>query len=263
MSQEIYHTRPLGETGIKPEQVDLITWYEERLATFGEMTTEPANATDGQTWRADLEGTEVKEITGPFFRVRGTKVTRHSPQGESTGSWVQPGIHQTEYPFVLPTRNGDLEISVSGLVGAIRDEYGNVLLTLVQEPYAKAPKNVLFRTPFQTSATKFMDLLSGEREKDANLYDSWVRLGGGANIKEFFGSDRVDSFPLPFADANRIEATNYGFAVIVSDPALRDALKNKGVNRWCSPAEVREIMRAGLLNGITVSAIFASTSLIK
>lgn len=266
MTQErrpTYHTNPIRETGIKPEKVDLITWYNERLATFGEMTVETVNATDGQNWKAELEGSEVKEITGAFFAIRGSKITRYCPDGTQQSQWNQPGIHQAEYPFVLPTRNGDIEILVSGLVGVLRDEYANVLLTLAPEPYARAPKNVLFRTPFQTSATKFMDLLNGDREKDPNFYDSWVRLGGGANIKDFFGSDRVDSFPLPYADANRIAAANYGFAVIVTDSDLREALKNNDANRWCSPAEAREIMRAGLLNGITASAIFASTSLIK
>lgn len=180
-----YHTKQIRETGIEPEKVDLITWYNERLATFGEMTVETVNATNGQNWKAELEGAEVKEITGSFFAIRGSRVTRFSPDGTQQFQWNQPGIHQSEYPFVLPTRNGDIEISVSGLVGVLRDEQANVLLTLAPEPYARSPKNVLFRTPFQTSATKFIDLLNGDREKDPNLYDSWMRLGGGANVRAF------------------------------------------------------------------------------
>ena len=247
-----------------PEKVDLVTWYQERLASIGEMTLEEDNVTDGQNWKAELtkEG-EVKEISGAFFKVRGTKVTRHHPDGTVQSSWTQPGIHQVETELVMPTRNGEMKVKLSGLVGIVRDVAGNVLLTVAQEPYARAPKNALFKTPFQTSATKFAALLAGDKEKDPNMYDLLVKIGGSEDIAAMFAGEKVDSFPLPYADANRIDATNYGFAVTVSDPDLRETLKNNGQNRWCTPAEVREIMRAGLLNGLAASTIFASTSVIK
>lgn len=267
MTQEqrptIYHARPIRETGITPERVDVITWYQERLDAYGEMTTETVNATDGQAWKADLENGEVKAIVGSFFRVQGTKVTRHNPDGQVAGSWMQPGIHQAETKLVMPTREGDREVQTSGFVGIVRDEQDNILLTLAQEPYARAPKHALFRTPIQTSATKFIDLINGDREKDPILFDTIARIGGSTNIREMFQSEKIDAFPLPYADANRIDSTNYAFAVTVSDPEVRESLKNNGVSRWCTPAEVREIMRAGLLNGHTAAAIFASTSLVK
>ncbi len=259
----IYHSRLLTETGIVPERVDLITWYSERLGTFGEMTVEKANATDGKNWKAEMDGEEVKEIVGAFFTVDGAAVTRYKPDGEVDFPWLQPMIRQAETRLVMPTREGDVEIQISGLVGVARDEANNVLLTLAQEPAARTPKRVLFRTPLQTSATKFLDLLNGQREKDPNLYDLLARIGGGTDIRAMFGGQIIDSFPLPYADANRIDSANFGFAITVTDPDLRETLKNNGANRWCNPAEVRETMRAGLLNGHTAAAIFASTSLIK
>ena len=75
--QPISHSRPLREIGITPEKVDLITWYNERLQALGETTVEPADATDGQNWKAELtKQGEVKEITGAHFTIRGSKVTR-------------------------------------------------------------------------------------------------------------------------------------------------------------------------------------------
>lgn len=258
--EPIYHARPIRETGVIPETTDLITWYQERLNALGEMTTEVANATDGQAWKAELEGGEVKAIEGRFFVIRGTKVTTHNVQGEPGFSWLQPGIHQSEIEMTMPTSEGDRQVQTSGFVGAIRDEAGNVLLTLAQEPYARAPKKALFRTPVQASATKFKDLLAGDREKDPVLFDLIATLGGSTDISEMFRSGKIEAFPLPYADANRIDATNYGFSVTITDAEVRERLKNNGASRWCSPAEVREIMRAGLLNGHTVAAIFASAS---
>lgn len=258
-----YHTRPIRETGINPERLDLITWYRERLEDLPEIIVETVNATDGTSWKAVLEGEQIREISGAFFVVRGSLVTKRALDGSVTQQWNQPGIHQTETELILPTREGDLKVKTSGFVGILRDEYANVLVTLAQEPYARAPKNALFRTPFQTSAVRFARLLVGEREADTNLFDLLQKIGGSEDIRSMFASEKIDSFPLPYADANRIDATNYGFAVTISDSEFRENLKNNERNRWCSPVEVREIMRAGLLNGVTASAIFASTSLIK
>ena len=262
--ETIYHSRPIRELGIAPEKVDLITWYNERLKALGDTNVEPADATDGQNWKAELtKQGEVKEITGAHFIVRGSKVTRYKPDGEVEFSWNQPGIHQAETEMSLPTRNGEMKVMTSGFVAILRDEAGNVLLSVAPEPFARTPKKALLRTPFQTSATKMQALLAGEKEKDRNLYDLLVNIGGSEDISTIFKDEKIDVFPLPYADANRIDATNYGFAITISDSELREKLKNNDQNRWCNPAEVREIMRAGLLNGHTAAAIFASTSLVK
>lgn len=261
--QRVLHSVALREVGVRPERLGLIEWYQEQLASFGEVLLEPVNATDGQNWKGVLDGTEVEKITGAFFEVRGSRVNVLNRDGTAKASWNQPGIHQGEVELIMPTSGGEQRVMTSGFVGIIRDEANNVLLTLGQEPYARTPKNVLLKTPFQTSATKFKALLDGDRAKDPNFYDLLVTLGGNEDIRAFFGSERVDAFPLPYADANRIDATNYGFAVVITDGDLRETLKNGERNRWCTPAEVREVMRAGLLNGHTAAGIFASTSLVR
>lgn len=66
-------------------------------------------------------------------------------------------------------------------------------------------------------------------------------------------------FPLPYADANRIAATNIGFTLAVIDAELAKKLENDGKNRWCSVEEVKGLTKAGLLNGLTAAAIFATS----
>jgi len=262
--QPIYHSRPIRKLEISPEPVDLVSWYQERLETFGVVKLEDVPVTDGDKWKVNLtENSEVKEIVGAFFIIKGSQVTRLKPDGSAEFQWNQPGIHQVETEMVLPTREGELNIRTSGIVGALRDEIANVLLTLAPEPYARTPKNLLFRTPIQTSATKLADLLKGERDKDPAMYDLLSKVGGSEDIRVLFDSGKIDVFPLPYADANRIDATNYGFALTISDPELRETLKNDGRNRWCTPSEVDEAQIAGLLNGHTAGAISASAAVIR
>lgn len=249
-----YAERALGEFS------DLKNWYEGRLESFGEMTVEDAPLTDGQQWKVEFEGNEAKQIDGAFFTLKGQTVTRYNSDGTVSFRWTQPGLIQKEGNAKFPTPEGEQDIKASGFVGVIKDAEGNTLLTIAQEPFAQTPKKALARTPFQTSVAKLDGLIKGDEKLDPVLFSLLQKLGEGTNdIGELFSQGTVELFPLPYADANRIEATNIGFVTTISDKDLRDSLASNGQNRWCTPQEVSRLARTGLLNGHTAAAVLATS----
>lgn len=240
---------------------DVRGWYEGQLTKLPEITVTEADLTDGEKWVATLtEKGRVQNIAGAFFVLRGCKIAKYNPDGSPAGEpWTQPGLLQNETALTIPTPDGLREVQASGFVGIIKDIEGRVLLTLAQEPFAETPKNALLRTPLQTSATKFQGLLAGNREVDPNMYDTLQAIGGGQNISSMLADGTIDAFPLSYADANRIRATNIGFVMHVDDTTLHIALENNGQNRWFTQEEVNYAVRAGLLNGHTGNAILGAS----
>lgn len=243
----------------RPENKSIGQWYTEQLESFGEMTVEKAPLTDGDKWKAEAtpEG-EVEQVDGAFFTLEGAKVIKYNADGSVGFSWTQPATIQKESEVTLPINRQEVKVKMSGLVGAVQFE-GHTLVTLAQEPLAHTPKKVLARTPFQTSAAKLQSMIEGKREVDPQLYDLITSLSPGKNVLEIFQMGLFDVFPLPYADANRIDATNLGFTLQVSDPALVETLKYGGKSRWCSPQEVKALARVGLLNGHTAAVALASS----
>lgn len=242
-----------------PELAGVKQWYQERLLTFPEYEVANAPLTDGTNWKADLttEG-QVNQVDGAFFTLQGQKITITKPDGSTMG-WTQPGMLQKEGSAVVETDEGEQEITASGFVGVVKDNQGNILLTFGQEPEALTPKKVLARTPIQTSASKLASILAGDTAKDKAMYDFMVQVTGSEDISGFFREHAEDLFPLPYADANRIQATNIGFLTVIDDPAMHEAVTKNGQNRWCSPKEVSGLAKAGILNGHTASAVFATS----
>lgn len=158
----------------------------------------------------------------------------------------------------LPSSEGQESVKISGFIGIIKNEEGKILLSLAQEPFAHSPKKVICRTPFQTSAAKLQGILDGKRELDPQLFDLISSISPGKNPDEIFKMGILDVFSLPYADANRIDATNIGFSIQVKEPELVKKLENNGQNRWCSPQEISALAKAGLLNGHTSSATLAT-----
>ncbi|KKQ34731.1 MAG: hypothetical protein US51_C0029G0003 [Microgenomates group bacterium GW2011_GWA2_37_6] len=241
------------------EFAGLRTWYEERLVSFPEYTVTDANLTDGTNWKAALtvEG-QVEFVDGAFFTLKGQRITITKPD-RSTFGWDQPGLIQKEGKVTVETDEGAEEITASGFVGVVKDADGNILLTLGQEPFAKTPKNVLARTPIQTSASKLASILDGDTAKDAAMYEFMSTVTGSEDVSGFFAAHAQDMFPPPYADANRIQATNIGFTTTISDPAMREAVTKNGQNRWCTPNEVARLAKAGILNGHTAAAVLAAS----
>ncbi len=242
------------------EFADLKVWYEERLKSFPEYNVTDADLTDGTKWKVELtsDGTQVKQVDGGFFTLKGQTIAITKPDG-STAGWTQPGMLQKEGKVTVSTPEGVEEITASGFVGVIKDTQGNILLTLVQEPFALTPKKVLARTPIQTSAEKLAKILAGETSADVNMYAFMTQVTGQEDVSGFFATNVDDVFPLPYADANRIAATNIGFTSTISDPAMREAVTRNGQNRWCSPKEVVRLAKAGILNGHTAAAVLAAS----
>lgn len=264
----------------------LDAWYRERLTRLGDMTVTDAPLTDGTQWRATLAASpdktnvfhalykralsalrlrpfhdqiQVGRVEGAHFTLEGREVTKYKPDSSADFQWTQPGLFNNEQEITLPTPSGDRKVKVSGFVGIIVDQNQNVLLTLAQEPFTVAPKHGLIRTPFQTSATKLQGLLEGRRELDPTLHDLLHDLGRGKSIQEMLTDGTMSAFPLSPADANRIEASNIGFTLNVTDPELHKKLEGaEGQNRWFTPDEVKNMARAGLLNGHTAAAILAA-----
>ena len=248
-----------AENLIQTELQGVREWYETQLRQLEEMTVVEADLTDGEKWKATLtEKGQVKEVDGVFFTLKGQTVTRYKRDGTLGFQWTQPGVLQKEEELVLPTPDGTQSIRASGIVGIVTDLDENVLLTLAQEPFAKTPKSALVRTPFQTSVTKLKGLMEGKKELDPGLYDVLQEVGGGQNISDVFANGTVETFPLPYADANRIAATNVGFVMRVTSPELHARLEKNGQNRWFSQREVNYTARAGLLNGHTAVAILGA-----
>lgn len=242
-----------------PELRAVKTWYEEQLKNFGEMTVEPAPLTDGNQWKKELTADgEVGKVDGPFFTLQGQTVTKYNSDGSVGFKWTQPGLTQKEGEVNIPSKEGREKVRISGFVGIVKDENDNILLSLSQEPFAHTPKKVVARTPFQTSAAKLQGVISGKRELDPQLFDLITSMVPGRNPEEIFGMGILDVFPLPHADANRIDATNIGFTMKVTDPELIKKLENNGKNRWCTQQEASALAKAGLLNGLTSAAILAS-----
>lgn len=236
-------------------------WYERGLKRFGEMTVTEAPLTDGESWKAThTEKGEVQMVDGASFTLTGQHVVRKNVDGTIGFEWTQPGLIQKEGSVTVPTPDGEMLIQTSGFVGMILDEDNRALLTLAQEPFAITPKNVLIRTPFQTSTTKLVGLIEGKRELDPGLYDLLLKFGDGKDIGNVFAGREIDLFPLPFADANRISASNTGFALRVTDLDLHRELELDGQNRWVSQRAISYITRAGLLNGHTANAYLAAQS---
>lgn len=243
----------------KPELAGVKSWYKEQLRKFGEMTVEQAPLTDGDKWRKELTPNgEVDRVDGSSFTLQGRTITRYNPDGTVAFKWTQPGLIQKEEEINLPFQEGQKQVKISGFAGIIKSG-DKILLSLAQEPFAHSPKKVLARTPFQTSATKLQGILGGKRELDPQLFDLIASIAPGKSLDEIFGMGILDIFPLPYADANRIDATNLGFAMQVKEPELIKKLENNGKNRWCTLQEAAALAKAGLLNGLTASAIFASS----
>lgn len=243
-----------------PELSGVRNWYQEQLRNFGEMTSEPAPLTDGDQWKRELtQSGEVDKVDGSFFTLQGQAIARYNPDGTISFKWTQPGLMQKEGEVNLPSKEGQERVRISGFVGVIRDENGNILLSLAPEPFAHTPKKVLVRTPFQTSATKLQGIIDGKRELDPQLFDLIASIVPGKSPDEIFRMGILDIFPLPYADANRIDATNLGFSMQVRDPELIKKLENNGKNRWCFQQEAAALAKAGLLNGHTAAAILASS----
>ena len=236
-----------------PEYHDVYAWYKERVEAMPEMETSPAPLTDGDKWKyTETEDGEIDEIRSGFFSMEGRAVKT------PTFSWNQPGIIATEAPMDLPTPEGNYALETSGFVGVMRDVDGNVLLSVGQEPLAQTPKKALVRTPFQTSVAKLQGLLNGQRELDLTLADILEKVGNGKPITDMFTTGEVETFPLAPADPNRIQATNIGFAMVVTDPGIRDSLVVDGKNRWCTSGEAKALAKAGVVNGHTAAVLLAT-----
>ncbi|MDP2637742.1 MAG: hypothetical protein Q8P26_01625 [Candidatus Levybacteria bacterium] len=235
----------------KPELAGVKNWYKEQLRSFGEMTVEAAPLTDGNQWKRELTANgEVDKVDGSFFTLQGQTVVRYNPDGLVAFKWTQPGLLQKEGDVSIPSGEKQEKIKLSGFVGIIKDQNNNILLSLAPEPFANTPKKVLARTPVQTSAAKLQGLLDGKKELDPQLYDLLTALAPGKTVDEIFRMGILDIFPLPYADANRIAATNLGFAMQVKDAELIKKLENNGKNRWCNLNEVKALAKAGILNGL-------------
>lgn len=248
----------------RPEMAGVQEWLEARVAALPEMTVTDTALTGKGGWGHEMTSDgHVKTVRGAFFEIPGQEITVTRPDGTSIG-WTQPGIVQTETPITLPTREGEVTFSASGFVGVLtngeKGEDARVLLSVGQEPFAKTEKKALVRTPLQTSAAKLSELLNGDKTKDPNLADVLEKVGKGKSVSEMFATGVVETFPLAPADPNRIDATNVGFVMKVADPEVQEALENEGANRWCTPDEVRALIKAGMVNGHTAAA-FAVTGL--
>jgi hypothetical protein len=226
-------------------------WLKDRLSHLPEMKVSAASVTEGDKWKHTMtpEG-QVQQIQGAHFTVEGRNVQTPS------FSWSQPGVINTETGINLPTPQGVQRIDASGFVGVIRDAEGNVLLTVGQEPLAQTPNKAVVKTPFQTSATKLQGLIQGQKELDPNLAEVFSKVSNKP-IAEMFSSGDITTFALPPADANRIQATNMGFALTVSDAEVRESLVSEGKNRWCTPDEAKALARAGIVNGHTAAALLS------
>jgi hypothetical protein len=100
--------------------------------------------------------------------------------------------------------------------------------------------------------------LNGQRELDPTLADILEKVGNGKPITDMFTTGEVETFPLAPADPNRIQATNIGFAMVVTDPGIRDSLVVDGKNRWCTPGEAKALAKAGVVNGHTAAVLLAT-----
>ena len=240
--------------------VGVRNWYKEQLKNFGEMTVEAAPLTDGDKWKKELTPSgEIDKVDGSFFTLQGQMVTKYNLDGTVGFKWTQPGLIQKEGEINLPSKEGKETVKISGFVGIIKNENGDVLLSLSQEPFAHTPKKVVARTPFQTSAAKLQGIIDGKRELDPQLFDLIASVAPGKNLDQIFKMGILDIFSLPYADANRIDATNLGFTMKVINPELVKKLENNGKNRWCSFQETVALAKAGLLNGHTAVAVLASS----
>jgi hypothetical protein len=250
----------LDRLAARPEFSGAVSWYRERVAGLPEMTVEDTALTGTGGWDKEMtDSGEVARITSRFFDIPGRQVTVTRADGQAF-SWNQAGIVQSEGEITLPTPEAvDITMDVSGFVGLLRDTEGNVLLTVGQEPYAKTNKRALVRTPLQTSAAKLAGLLDGKTELDPNLANVFEKISPGTPISELFTAGAVETFPLAPADPNRIDATNIGFAMTVTDPGVRDGLAVDGSNRWFNPTEVQALIRAGVVNGHT-AAVYAAAA---
>lgn len=242
----------------KPELADVKNWYQEQLRSFGEMTVESAPLTDGDKWKKELTPNgEIDKVDGSFFTLQGQTIVKYNSDGTIAFKWVQPGLIQKEGEVNIPSKEGQERIKLSGFVGIIKNG-DKVLLSLAQEPFAHSPKKVLAKTPFQTSAVKLQGLMDGKRELDPQFFDLISSISPGKTPDEIFKLGIIDFFTLPYADANRIDATNMGFSIDVKALELIKKLENNEKNRWCSVKETSALAKAGLLNGLTASAILAS-----
>lgn len=245
----------------KPEFSSVRRWFTERVGALPEYAVSKTALTGKGGWGHEMtQDGNVDKITGKFFDIPGVAIQVTKPDGSSFG-WNQPGIIQKETPVTLPTAEGAMTFDASGFVGVIRDRKGNILLTVGQEPFAKTEKKALARTPFQTSAGKLQGLLDGKREMDPVLADVLDKVGRGRPIAELFANGSIETFPLADADDNRIEATNIGFSMTITDKALHNELAADGKSRWCSPKEVKGLIEAGLVNGHTIAAMSGAPEL--
>lgn len=228
-------------------------WVNESIARLPEMDVRQSPLTNDK-WKAETSAIpgEIERIKGSFFTIEGVHVATPA------FSWNQPAIQQSTGSVEIPTPEGLMKADISGIVGIIQDASGNVLLTMGQEPLADTPKHALVRTPMQTSATKFADIMNGDVKKDPAFVALLEKLFGEnpfEAFKQYLTSGDVRVWPLAAPDANRLRSLNIGITFTVADAKKQEALVADGKNRWVSKDEIKALELSGLLNGHTVAAI--------
>ncbi len=237
-----------------PHMEGFVSWFEQSRATYGDMVTETVPVTDSDRWKFEMVGEQVGRIVGAHFEIRGSLVTRYNHDGSISLRWLQPGIHHSGTTTEVPINGENKELTFDGFLGAVFNSKGEVLLTLGQEPYADSEKKVLLRTFMQASVTKFTQVLNGEEDKDPMMYLLFQSIGI-RGFTDIVNQKGFDLFVLPYADANRVDGKNIGFAITIGDLELEKKLEAGGRNRWCTLEEAQLAARTGNLNGHTTNVI--------
>jgi hypothetical protein len=251
-----------------PKMVSAIRWFIEESEKLPKMTVESAPLTDEKDWvttviyenqsEGNLTDTNettskprevafIKKKNSTMFNLEGRSVKK-----EGGTAYLYPTIVQRSQEITIPTKDKEVKVDATGVVGVIRDKKGRMLLGLRQEYGATTDNHVILGSPYQTSVSKLENTIQDNENADEDLKELFSKVHKGKTVYSIIEDGEVPVFPGAHVDGQRIEDSTLVFSATITDKKTIRDIENK--ERFFNDYEFTGLVRAGLINGLAISA---------
>jgi len=264
--ENLYSTLP-NLRGNK-EIEDLQDWYEERVNSKSALGRERVGLTDGRQWSYEsTESVELKDAQieailrpdGQFYKFLGMKVTKYDHDGEIIFEWLQPVKKAMEQELTLDLLGESKTLPFNGILAAITDNEGNILMAADQESTAESPNQLIVKLAVQASAGKIAKMMGTDTEPPQPNADKQL-----AQLLEIYGTDifglldmaEVKLLP-PVEDTNSDIKHNLLLVLpsLDSSDELHQKLIETGERKWISKVQQSALGLTGISNSHALAAL--------